>query len=95
MGTNEKNLIPQLESERNSGRAVSPSPPGADARGPAPWGPAWGAPALVWGVWALMVLGGLLYVFRYASQIPYMDDWDWVPAVTGEQPVTVAWLWNR
>jgi hypothetical protein len=95
MESNEKNLIPQLESERNSGRAVSPSLPEPPPRGKASWGPAWGAPALVWGVWALMMLGGLIYVFRYASQVPYMDDWNWVPVLTGEQPVTLAWLWEQ
>jgi hypothetical protein len=94
MGTNEKNLVPQPEPEQKSGRSVSPSPAGAADPRRTP-GPAWGAPALVWSVWALMVLGGLVYVFRYASQVPYMDDWNWVPILTGEQPVTATWLWEQ
>jgi hypothetical protein len=42
-----------------------------------------------------MVLGQTAFVFTYASYVPYMDDWEWVPAVTGEQPVDLPWLWAQ
>jgi hypothetical protein len=56
---------------------------------------AWGAPLLVWGVWGALVLGGLVYVLRFGSQIPFMDDWNWVPMQTGAQPLTFDWLWEQ
>jgi hypothetical protein len=42
-----------------------------------------------------MVLADLAFVFTYASYVPYMDDWEWVPAVTGNQPVDLPWLWAQ
>ena len=47
---------------------------------------------LLWlGMWA----ADLAYVARFGSNVPYRDDWDMVPTVTGVQPVTAGWLWSQ
>jgi hypothetical protein len=42
-----------------------------------------------------MLVSTLIYIGRYGSSEPYMDDWDIVSALTGHQPVTLAWLWSQ
>jgi hypothetical protein len=39
--------------------------------------------------------GGLGFVATYGSYVPYMDDWEWVPAVTGNVPVNFGWVWAQ
>src|SRR5262249_49115600 len=56
---------------------------------------AWGPGLLVWGTWVLMVLGGFAFVTTFGSYVPYMDDWEWVPAVTGNTPVNFDWVWAQ
>jgi hypothetical protein len=53
------------------------------------------AALFVWGVWLLMLLAALGFVCRYGSNVPYLDDWDIVPTMTGHQPVTAIWLWSQ
>jgi hypothetical protein len=57
----------------------------------------WVQPAtlLVWGVWLVMLVAALAFVSRYGSNVPSWDDWDMVPTMTGEQPVTAEWLWSQ
>lgn len=57
----------------------------------------WDKPAAlaVGAVWAAMLLGGLLFIHRFASNVPSWDDWDMVPTLTGVQPVTLEWLWSQ
>lgn len=61
----------------------------------------WVAVLFVGAVWLLMTLAALVTVARYASDVPFADDWAFtVPAVTGERPLrlnwaTVDWLWER
>jgi hypothetical protein len=57
--------------------------------------PSRGAAWFVWGVWTLMLLAALLLVIVYGSNIPIWDEWDMVPLLTGQQPVTPAWLWSQ
>ncbi len=52
-------------------------------------------PFVVWGIWAGMFLAALGYVARYGSNVPSWDEWDIVPTMTGEQPITVGWLWSQ
>jgi hypothetical protein len=85
----------QSQSAREAGttRAAGipePSPPPGRARLRA-----WGAAAFVWGVWALMLLGLLLFLRTYSVNMPGLDEWHLVPVLTGEQPLTGAWLWDK
>jgi hypothetical protein len=48
-----------------------------------------------WGVWAVMLFTGLQLIWRFGSNVPSWDDWDLVPTVTGNQPVTADWLWSQ
>src|SRR5262245_60699797 len=53
------------------------------------------AVVLVWGVWALMLLAALAFVWQYGSQVvPYGDEWGYIPYLTGEEAVTPAFLWQ-
>ena len=51
--------------------------------------------AVTWGVWAAMLAGTLAFVAHYASNVPSWDDWDMVPTLTRNQPVTWGWLWSQ
>jgi hypothetical protein len=51
--------------------------------------------AVAWLVWAAMLVASLLFLARYASNVPSWDDWDMVPTLTGNQPVTWDWLWSQ
>jgi hypothetical protein len=44
-------------------------------------------------VWMLMFVVGLVYVGRYSWTNPYVDEWDFVPVLFGEQPAG-PWLWE-
>jgi hypothetical protein len=50
---------------------------------------------VVWGVWATMTAAALGYVWSFARDVPWWDDWDLVPVLSGHQPATAAWLWAR
>ncbi len=54
-----------------------------------------GASVFVWAVWAAMLAAALLFVRTYGSNVPSWDEWDMVPTLTGEQPVTLSWLWSE
>src|SRR5438105_8162010 len=43
-------------------------------------------------VMSLAILG---FVYLYGANVPYLDDWDIVPALTGNQAVTLRWLWSQ
>jgi hypothetical protein len=53
------------------------------------------AAVFVWGTWAGMLVLGLGFVLLYGSNVPYWDDWDMVPYMTGDLPVTPGWLWAQ
>ena len=55
--------------------------------------PSWDASVFVWGIWALVLLCALTFVWKCGRNIPLCDDWELVPALTGDQPVTLTWLW--
>ncbi len=55
----------------------------------------WPARVFVGGVWLVLTLGLLGYVFHYGSNVPFFDDWHMVPYVTGAKPVTLEWLWSQ
>lgn len=43
-------------------------------------------------VWLAMVTALAVYVARYGSNVPFMEDWELVPVLTGHRPLTFAWL---
>ena len=49
-----------------------------------------GTSLFVWAVWARMLVAALVFVRTYGSNVPSWDEWDMVPTLTGEQPVTLA-----
>jgi hypothetical protein len=54
------------------------------------------APLVVGVVWAGMLAAALLFVWNYGSNAPYWpDEWRYATILTGEQPVTAAWLWEQ
>jgi hypothetical protein len=43
-----------------------------------------------------MTLSALAFVGKYGSNFPMLDEWtEIVPAMTGNQPITLAWLWHQ
>jgi hypothetical protein len=54
----------------------------------------WAPSVFVWGVWTSMLLATLAFVGKYGSNVPFWDDWEMIPALTGEQPITARWLWR-
>ncbi len=55
----------------------------------------WPARGFVAGVWLVLTLGMLAYVFHYGSNVPFFDDWHLVPYISGDQPVTLEYLWSQ
>jgi hypothetical protein len=53
-----------------------------------------GAALFVWGIWAVMSLGVLVYIRSFACNVPFDDEWGMVAAVTHHQPVTLNYLWS-
>jgi hypothetical protein len=47
----------------------------------------------VTGAWAALSAALLLYIFRYGANVPWMDDWELVPVLSGARPATLRWLW--
>src|SRR4051794_5713707 len=53
------------------------------------------AAIFVWATWGLMLAAALMFVWRYGSNVPSWDEWDMVPTLTGEQPISATWLWSQ
>jgi hypothetical protein len=51
--------------------------------------------AIAWGAWAAMLAAALFFVAHYGSNVPSWDDWDMVPTLTHNQPVSWGWLWSQ
>jgi hypothetical protein len=51
--------------------------------------------AFVWGTWAATSAAALGYVLLYSSNVPWMDDWELVPWLTGAREVRPSWLWRH
>jgi hypothetical protein len=67
------------------------SPPPAIPTGAPNWIPV----TFVWAIWLLGVSAAFGFILMFGSNIPYWDDWSMVPVLTGEQPVTLSWLWSQ
>lgn len=49
---------------------------------------------VVGAVYVAMTAGLLVYVYRFGRNLPYWDDWEVVPVLTGHVPFRMAWLWE-
>lgn len=47
----------------------------------------------VYGMWVVLTLAALGIVWHYGENAPAWDDWTLVPVATGNQTVTLSWLW--
>ena len=54
-----------------------------------------GAARFVWLIWAVMLIAALGYSASYGSRLPHTDEYELVPVLTGERPLTLGWLWER
>jgi hypothetical protein len=52
------------------------------------------ATVFVWAVWALLFLALLVFVGKYGGRTPYIDEWLIVSRLTGDEPITLQWLWQ-
>src|SRR5262245_24981919 len=51
--------------------------------------------ALVWVVWATMLLVVLVCIAKYGPDIPRAEDWFLVPPLTGNELSLIRWLWEQ
>jgi hypothetical protein len=51
--------------------------------------------AFVWGLWLTLSVVMLKFVRAFGVNFPYYDEWELVPALTGNQPITLSWLWSQ
>ena len=49
---------------------------------------------LLFAVWLVLTLGGVVFVLVLGSNAPYADEWEFVPALVGEEPLG-PWLWMQ
>jgi len=47
----------------------------------------------VYGIWSVMLLAAILYVYIFSHNIPWQDDWIVIDILTGDRPMTLGWLW--
>src|SRR5258708_2618059 len=59
------------------------------------WGSDQWALAGVLALWAVMTAIVLTCVVIYGRNLPWREDWDMVPALTGQQPNLLEWLWAQ
>ncbi len=52
-----------------------------------------GPPLFVATVFIALLLSSMWSAVHYADRVPYLDDWEFVPYITGEQPASLRWLW--
>jgi hypothetical protein len=41
-----------------------------------------------------MFVGVLAFVWRFGINVPFSDDWYFIPQFTGDEPMTATWLWE-
>ena len=52
-------------------------------------------PALAWGAWAIMFAAAIWFVAHQGTNVPYFDDWEVVPHLTGDWRVSAEWIWSQ
>src|SRR5262249_34675923 len=53
----------------------------------------WRPAVFVWLIWAVCTLIPVYLTTVYGPRLPYSDDWNLVPLITGHEPLSLAWLW--
>lgn len=48
----------------------------------------------VGGVFVFMAVALFVYVWKFGRNIPFWDDWELVPVLTGHEPFSLTWLWT-
>jgi hypothetical protein len=55
----------------------------------------WSAAVFVAAVWALTLLATVILILTYGSRLPSGDDWQVIPVLTGQEPITLSWFWSQ
>jgi hypothetical protein len=56
----------------------------------------WGPALFVGAAWAGMLGAALWFVWDYGTNVPFWpDEWGYASILSGEQPVSLAWLWQQ
>jgi hypothetical protein len=45
-------------------------------------------------VWAVLTFAGMGFVLAFTRNMPWADEWEFVPALTGNEPIP-EWLWKQ
>lgn len=45
-------------------------------------------------VWGVLTAAALLFVFSFGTNVPYADEWEFVPSLTGHERIG-PWLWQQ
>lgn len=53
------------------------------------------APAVVHAVWVAMSTMAFAFVWKYGRNVPFMEDWDLVPTLSGAVPFRFSWLFEQ
>ncbi len=48
----------------------------------------------VYGVLAVLSIGLVYYVMKFGRNVPFWDDWEMVPGLTGNEPTGWSWIWH-
>lgn len=54
-----------------------------------------GPAIFVWSVWLGLSILLTFFVTTYSVDMPFLDDWEMIPVLTGVEPVTTGWLWSQ
>jgi hypothetical protein len=54
-----------------------------------------GADLFVWSVWAMVFIAAMGLLWKYAVNLPALEDWELVAYLTGDEPVTLFSLWRQ
>jgi hypothetical protein len=46
------------------------------------------------GVFAFMAVALFVYVWKFGRNVPFWDDWELVPVLSGHSPFSLEWLWK-
>lgn len=49
---------------------------------------------VAWGAWAALLVTGLAWIGVYGDEVPFWDDWEFVPQITESRALTLGWLWS-